>query len=136
MICNNEKAIKKSNDIQKIKYPKIEIEKYLLKLDAVLDGYRNIINAIDDYRDSQIAHIGEHKKSEAEAQLTYLNIIKIFNSLKIIYDGFLYSVAPDLFANKSGNFNVLYGRLNRISQCYYDNVTKIRDAKKSVMKKS
>ena len=28
MICNNEKAIKKSNDIQKIKYPKIEIEKY------------------------------------------------------------------------------------------------------------
>lgn len=136
MICNNEKVIKKSNDIQKIKYPKIEIEKYLLKLDAVLDGYRNIINAIDDYRDSQIAHIGEHKKSESEAQLTYQNIIKIFISLKIIYDGFPYSVAPDLFTNKSVNFNVLYGRLNRISQYYYDNVTKIHDAKKSVMEKS
>ena len=108
----------------------------MLKLDAVLDGYRNIINAIDDYRDSQFAHIGEHKKSESEAQLTYQNIIKIFNSLKIIYDGFLYSVAPDLFTNESVDFNVLYGRLNRISQYYYDNVTKIHDAKKSVMKKS
>ncbi len=147
MINNNKKAIyieqkiilerkfKKSGDIQRIEYPRFEIEKYLLKLDAVLDGYRNIINAIDDYRDSQFAHIGEHKKSESEAQLTYQNIIKIFNSLKIIYDGFLYSVAPDLFTNKSVNFNVLYGRLNRISQYYYDNVTKIHDAKKSVMEK-
>lgn len=125
------KKYKISGDIQRSEYPRFEIDKYLSKLDDVLDEYRNIISAIDDYRDTQFAHIDELKNKDSKKQLTYRNIIKIFNSLKIIYDGFLYSVAPDLYTNRIVDFNVWYHHLNHISQYFYDNVTKIHEEKKS-----
>lgn len=130
-----EKTFNRSGDIQKTEYPRFQIEEYLSKLDKVLDEYRSIIKAIDDYRDTQFAHIDELKNPDSEAQLTYKNIIKIFNSLKIIYDGFLYSVAPDLFAQKVVDFNIWYWRLNQISQYYDDYFTKPRKEKDSSDKK-
>lgn len=119
-----EKVYKHSGEHQYTVYPRFRIEDYLVKLDDVLDEYRRIIDAIDDLRDHQFAHLDELANPDSEKMLTYRNIVKIFNSLKIIYDGFLYSVAPDLFAHKIFNSNVLYHRLNTISQYYEDNVTK------------
>ncbi len=130
----DEKKFKISGEVMRSQYPRFEIENYLSKLDKVLDDYRMIISAIDDYRDNKFAHINNLKKPESSKSLTYRNIIKIFNSLKIIYDGFLYSVAPDLFSNLVVDFNIWFGNLNQISQYYYDNVTKIHRAEESILK--
>ena len=112
------KKYKKSGDIQKNIYPRFNITEYLNKLTEVLDSYRYIIKAFDDYRDTKFAHLDNLKNPKSELQLTYKNIVKIFNSLKIIYDGFLFSVAPDLFNNMYVNHNVWYSHLNRISESY------------------
>lgn len=112
------KKYKKSGDFQKNIYPRFNISEYLSRLDGVLENYRAIINAFDDYRDTQFAHIDDLKNPNSKSQLTYKNIVKIFNSLKIIYDGFLFSVAPDLFNHMYVNHNVWYSHLNRISESY------------------
>lgn len=91
------RTYKTSGDIQEIIYERFNIEKYLLKLDNILSEYENILKAFKDIRNTQFAHLGEPKKEESKSKLTYLNLIKIFNTLKIIYDGFLYSIAPDLY---------------------------------------
>ncbi len=116
-----EKKYHKSGDVQYFEYPRFEIESYLENLETFREEYRNIINAIDDYRDNMFAHMDDLKNTDSKIYLTYNYIIKIFNSLKIIYDGFLYSVAPDKYTNLHIEFNLKFDLLNKISQFYSDN---------------
>ena len=113
------KKFQKSGDISKIKFPHFEIEKYLVKLDAVLDSYSNIINAIQDYRNNMFAHINVlNDPNNSEKELTFHNIKRIFNSLRIIYDGFYYSIAPDLYSTLIYDHNLYFDYLNGISMFY------------------
>ncbi len=115
------KTYKTSGDIQEILYDRFNIEKYLSKLDNILSEYKNILEAFKDIRDTQFAHFDEPKKEGSRSKLTYLNLIKIFNTLKVIYDGFLYSVAPDLYTPILVESNDFYNRLNDIVRYYEDN---------------
>ena len=113
------KKFKRSGDVMKTEYPHFEIDKYLKKMNKVLESYSKTINAISDYRDTQFAHIDELKNpDESSKELTYFNLKRIFNSLKIIYDGFYYSVAPDLFTNLHYDHNLWFDYLNQVANEY------------------
>lgn len=119
------KKFKRSGDIMRTEYPHFEIDKYLNKLDAVLSSYTKTINAISDYRNTQFAHIGDLKNpNESSKELTYYNIKRIFNSLKIIYDGFYYSIAPDLFTNVHYDHQLWFDHLNRITEEYENRINR------------
>lgn len=122
------KKFNRSGDVMRTEYPHFEIDKYLNKLDNVLSSYAKTINAISDYRDTQFAHIGDLKKpEESSKELTYFNIKRVFNSLKIIYDGFYYSIAPDLFANVRYDYQLWFDYLNQISKEHDDRIKKQKE---------
>lgn len=124
------RTYKTSGDIQEILYERFNIEKYLSKLDNILSEYKNILKAFKDIRDTQFAHFDEPKIEGSKSKLTYLNLIKIFNTLKVIYDGFLYSVAPDLYTPIIVESNVWHNKLNNIIKYYEDNYVKNRISSK------
>lgn len=131
------KKFEKSGDVMKTKFECFPIEEYLKRLDVVLLKYEGIIGTIDDYRDNVYAHTGELKnKDESEAQLTLINLRKIYNSLKIIFDCLSYSIAPDRFANLEYDFCILYDHLNSISEYYDKKVTKPLEKEMDDLKKS
>lgn len=101
-----------SGDIMKVKYEPFPIMKYLEKLSDVISSYQRIINAFSDLRDNVYAHIGEVKNKESYKNLNYANLKRVFNSLKIIYDGFLFSIAPDKYAYILMRSNINFSHLN------------------------
>lgn len=114
------RTFKNSGDIVETQYECFPIKEYLNRLDVVLCKYERIIETIDDYRNNVYAHTGRLKrKDEDEPQLNLVNLRKVFNSLKIIFDCLSYSIAPDMFTNISCDFNIWYDHLNAISD-YYD----------------
>ena len=113
------KKFKRSGDIMRTEYPHFEIDKYLKKMDKVLESYSKTINAISDYRDTQFAHIGELKNpNESFKELTYYKLKRIFNSLKIIYDGFYYSIAPDKYAKLIYDHQIWFNKMNDVAETY------------------
>ena len=130
------KKFDKSSDIVEIPFERFPIKEYLNRLDVVLQKYGSIIETIDDYRNNVYAHTGAlRKKDESEAQSTLINLRKVFNSLKIIYDCLFYSVAPDKFTNLNYNFNVWYDHLNCISEYYDRKVTKTLEKEMDISQK-
>lgn len=121
------KRFKESGDVMKTQFECFPIKEYLSRLDVVLQKYRSIIETIEDYRDNVYAHIGTLKKEESKSQLTLINLRKVFNSLKIIYDCLSYSIAPDRYAILKYTFNNWYERLNSISQYYEDKAIKTQE---------
>ncbi len=122
------KKFKESGDTMETQFECFPIKEYLDRLDIILQKYKGIIESIDDYRDNVYAHTGTLKnKEESENQLTLINLRKIFNSLKIIYDCLSYSIAPDTFANLTYDFNIWYDHMNNISKYYEDKAIKIRE---------
>ncbi len=113
------RKFKTSGDIMRTEYPHFEIDKYLSKLNKVVKTYSKTIDSISDFRDNQFAHISKLKKpNDSPKELTYTNLKRIFNSLKIIYDGFCYSVAPDLYANLIYDYQLWFDHLNHIAKLY------------------
>ncbi len=113
------KKFKISGDELRVDFPEFPIDLLFTAIDKVLEDYKGIVNAIADYRDNKFAHIGELKREEESSrELTYRKLKRIFNSLKIIFDGLYYSIAPDLFTNLSIDHNLWFGYLNQISQKY------------------
>ena len=107
------KTYVESGDKMETPFPHFEIDKYLDKLNNVLVSYEKVVNAISDYRDTQFAHIDKLKNpEESRKALTFVNLKRVFNSLKIIYDGLLYSVAPDLFTRLVYNHNLKFNVIN------------------------
>lgn len=121
------RTFNKSGDISKTFFEHFPIEDYLRQLSKILDDYGVLINSIDDYRNNVFAHSGNLKnKEESEGKLTLVNLRKIYNSLKVIYDGLSYSVAPDLFAQLSYDYNFWFGHLNQITEHYKKTVVEPR----------
>lgn len=113
------KKFKKSGQIAKTEYPHFPIEDYLKEMDNTLQAYASQIKAIKDIRDNEFAHFGNGPKSQdSEKEITYSNIKRIYNSLLIIYDGFLFSVAPDLYANYSIDYQMWFAMLNEACEDY------------------
>lgn len=116
----------KSGHEIKTKYDTFPINDYLSKINDVLSEYESIIIGLKDYRDNNFAHIGELKFEESKEVLTLINLRRIFNSLKIIYDGLIYSVAPDKYTNLSVNFNMSFDYINQASIHYKNYLEKKR----------
>lgn len=130
------KSFKKSKDVMKTLFECFPIEEYLNRLDVLLQKYKSIIETIDDYRNNVYAHSGTlKKKEESENQFTLINLRKIFNSLKIVYDCLSYSIAPDKFAHLNYDYNIWYDHLNTISQFYETKVAKPQEEKANLKKK-
>ncbi len=109
-------TFRRTGDVMETEYPHFPIDEYLSKLDDVLAAYRKTIDAIADVRDNLIAHFGKLRDEDSVKEVTFRNIKRILNSLKIIYDGFLYSVAPDKFAHLRVEHNMFFDSLNKISE--------------------
>ena len=109
------KKFKKSGDILETKYPRFEIENYFCKINNVLTAYDPIFEKFIVARDEHFAHIDVPKlKEQPLKDVSIFDLKRIFNSMKIIYDGFLYAVAPDLYTNLMFDHNLWFGHLNDI----------------------
>jgi hypothetical protein len=97
---------------------------YLNKIDELLNEYSNSINAINDFRDNYFAHIGELKDENSSKNLSYKNIKRIFNLIKLIYDGFLYGISPDKYASLIVDHNIWFSHLDLIVNDYKKNKIK------------
>jgi len=102
-----------SGDVMHEKYEPFPIIEYLNKMDKVFDSYKEILNAIADIRDNEYAHIGKVKSEDSLKKINYCGLKRVFNSLNVIYDGFLFSIAPDKFANLCMDYNIWFNQLNR-----------------------
>ena len=101
------KKFRKSGNVIKTKFDIFPIDEYLRGIDDVLNEYETMIKGIKDYRDNHYAHIGKLKnEAESKNQLTLINFRRIYESLKIIYDGLIYSVAPDKYTNLFVDYNI------------------------------
>ena len=110
------KTFKHSGEVMETTFPVFPIETYLSKLDAVLKDYKSTIDALVDCRDNLFAHLGTLKNAESATYITLSNIKRIFNSLKVIYDGLFYSVAPERFGHIKIDHNMWFDNMNRISE--------------------
>ena len=108
----------KNGDFFIIEYDSFPMAEYFEKIDLMIKKYSPIINAIADYRDNRFAHIGELKNKESTFYLSYVNIKRIFNMLKLIYDGLLISIAPDKFYNIYVDQNIHFAHLDQIVKEY------------------
>lgn len=130
------RTFRKSGDVAKTYFEHFPIEKYLMQLRIILDDYSALIDTIDDYRNNVFAHSGNLKnKEKSENTLTLINLRKIFNSLKIIYDGLSYSVAPDLFAQFDYHYNFWFDHLNQITEQHQKTITKSKSELSETKKK-
>ena len=98
----------------KIKYDPFPIIDYLDKINS----YKHIINAIADYRDNYFAHISERKDNKSSKNLNYVNIKRIYNMIKLIYDGFLFAIAPDKLTSLFVEHNFMFFHLNNLVNKY------------------
>lgn len=82
-------------------------------------------------------HIVAHKcdcsrlEYEEYAEAKLIKLRRIYGSLKIIYDGLIYSVAPDKHTNLFVENNIWYGNMNQISKYWKENVIEPRKRKKN-----
>ena len=107
-----------NGDEFEIKYDPFPIIDYLDKIENLLNSYKHIINAIADYRDNYFAHISKLKDNESSKNLSYVNIKRIYNMLKLIYDGFLFAIAPDKLTSLFVEHNIWFSHLNNLVNKY------------------
>lgn len=122
---------KHSGDVMRQKYEPFPIVDYLAKLDRVFDDYKEILNAISDVRDNEYAHIDKVKNEDSFKKINYCGLKRIFNSSKIIYDGFLFSIAPDKFTNLFNAYSdIWFSQLNREVNYWIEEMREPRKANK------
>lgn len=123
-IFNNSKIVKvfkyENGESFEIEYKPFHVIEYLNKIEVLLNEYSGLINDISDFRDNKCAHIGK-LKNQSHDNLTYINIKRIYNMIKIIYDGFMIAIAPDKFATLVVDHNIWFSNLNRIVKEYREN---------------
>lgn len=113
-----ETFIYENGDSFSIKYDPFPIVEYLNKIEKTLDNYSEIINAIADYRDNNFAHIGKLKSEESSKNLSYVNLKRIYSMVKLIYDGFLFAIAPDKYTHLLVKRNILLDHMNQVVSVY------------------
>jgi len=110
-----------NGDQFEIKFDVFPMLDYLNKIDGLIEMYKETINAISDFRDNYFAHISSLKDEASSKNLSYVNIKRIFNMLKLIYDGLLYAVAPDKYTNLIVDHNIYISHLDNIIKEYRKN---------------
>lgn len=108
----------------RVLYDPFPIAEYLKEMQDVLEDYKETIDALSLLRDKQFAHLSDYEEMGSTFKLTYVNIKRIFNSLKIIYDGFYYSIAPDKYVNLVIDSNMRFSHMNKIVDFYNNNFRK------------
>lgn len=103
-----------SKDVMEERFEAFSIEDFVKLIEKVLDENKGILDAIKDYRDNQIAHIGKLKDPDSPKMLSYVNLKRMFSLAKCIYDGFLYATAPDKYASIILYSNIWFSHLNEI----------------------
>ena len=136
LIFNNQTAIfekqkvnevyifKRSGDVLKQPFPVFPILEYLSNIDDVLNEYKNIIHAINILRDKEFAHLDGTNVDEYYKEINYVGLKRIYNSLRIIYDGFLCSVAPEKLDIIMMDYNMWFSHLDDITEYWIENKRK------------
>ena len=107
------KKFKTSGDVSETEVPKFEIDDYFTRIEKVFADYKTTIDEIAKARDEHFAHIDVSKLKEKSLEnVTFYDLKRVFNSLKIIYDGFLYSIAPDKFTILHVDHNMHFSHMN------------------------
>lgn len=101
-----------SGDVQEQLFPKFPILDCLEKLRDVLEEYKDTITAIKTLRDKEFAHLDGENVDEFYKKINYVGLKRIFNSLKIIYIGLLYSVAPEKITTMVMHSNIMLDSLD------------------------
>ncbi|MDY4934131.1 MAG: hypothetical protein SPH55_02625 [Eubacteriales bacterium] len=103
-----------NGDSIEILYDPFPIIEYLDKITIMQNEYSELTTALDDFRDKVCAHIDKLKNQGTPYNLTYANVKRIFNMLKIIYDGFLFAVAPDKYTPVFFQSNIWFSNMDYI----------------------
>lgn len=109
---------KNSKDVQKSKYPEFPFSEYLKKIDDMLDEYSDLIKAIAVLRDKAFAHIDGEDIESFYKKINYIGLKRIYNASRMIYDGFLYSIAPDLYHPLTMDYNMWFDHMDDIVHLY------------------
>lgn len=110
---------KRSRDIQKDELPKFPISDFVKKVEEVLKEFESIIEVINGLRDKAFVHLDIINIEAYYKQIKYIDLKRIFSTLKIIYDGFLFIVAPDEFNQLSMDYNMWFSHLDQIVHEYH-----------------
>lgn len=113
----SEERFEKSGNVVKTPFHPFPIEEFLAATDNLLKTGGETLKALKEYRDNTCAHIGL-QKPDSNITLTIIDLRRIYNFLKIIYDGLFYACAPDAFANLVVDYNIWYENLNAISSSW------------------
>ena len=97
------------------------IKNYVDKVDEVTKKYEATINAIKKLRDKRFAHLDAADVSSYYSELNCFDLKRIFNLLKIIYDGFLYLIAPDEYCSLIVPNNLQLVHLNNLAKFWSEN---------------
>lgn len=117
-------TFKKSGDVLKQLFPVFPILEYLNNIDDVLNEYKNMIQAINILRDKEFAHLDGTNVDEYYKEINYVGLKRIYNSLRIIYDGFLCSVAPEKLNIIMLDYNMWFSHLDDITEYWIENKRK------------
>lgn len=100
------------------RFEPFDISEFVELINNVLDANKPLLEAMKDYRDNQFAHIGNLKNENSSKQMSYVNVKRMFSLAKIVYDAFLFVVAPDKYASIVFDSNICFLHLNEISKVY------------------
>lgn len=104
-----------------IAYDPFPIVKYIESIEKILDEYSKNIKALKDLRDKNFAHISNEDTTESFNNLSYVDLKRMFSMIKLIYDGFLYAVAPDKLSTIIVDYNIWFSHLDQIVKEYRKN---------------
>lgn len=107
-----------SKDVMEERFEPFDISEFVELINNALDANKALLEAMKDYRDNQFAHIGNLKKENSSKQMSYVNVKRMFSLAKIIYDAFLFVVAPDKYASIIFDSNICFIHLNELSKVY------------------
>lgn len=87
----------KNNDVIKCEYTPFPIDEFIKLIDNACKKYEELLGSIKHARNKYFAHINEISDTQPFNELTFVNISRAYNLLKVIFDAFLFVIAPDKY---------------------------------------
>ncbi len=88
-------------------------------MEEVLKEFEGVLEVINGLRDKSFVHLDIIDIEAYYKQIKYIDLKRIFSTLKIIYVGFLCIVAPDEFNQLSMDYNMWFSHLDQIVHEYH-----------------
>ena len=114
----------KTKKFEEVLFDTFPIIDYINSIKNVLNSYEEILNCIKDIRDKECAHLERINETNL-SKLQSFDIRRIYNSIKIIYDGLYFSLAPDLYDDREYDPNICISHLNNIVEFWNNNHKKL-----------